>query len=172
MPSSVKAACNALASWSEHLLWHSNGTDPVQGSSDSSDEDAEGPDEYDLNDTFIAGDEDEDEGRGQSQAEAKRRKRAKKRSREEEQLDEEDYQLLQEAVSPGPLWAAFQTCSHILTHRTGQTGPNSQTAASRLSSQSVIEQVASEEWGGPCGAFRHKACLCHGPCTAPLVACC
>ena len=72
-----------------------------QGGSDSSDEDAEGPDEYDLNDNFIAGDEDEDEGGDRGQAEEKRRKRARKRSREEEQLDEDDYQLLQEAVSLG-----------------------------------------------------------------------
>ena len=100
----------------ESICYGTAKSDNVQGSSDSSDEDAEGPDEYDLNDNFIAGDEDEDEGGDQSRAEAKQRKRAKKRSREEEQLDEEDYQLLQEAVSPGLLLAMFQTCSHILAH--------------------------------------------------------
>ena len=77
----------------------------VQDVTDSSDEDAEGPDEYDMTDRFLAAEDDDEEGDDEEREgdnaevkEVKRRRRARKRSREQ-QLDEDDYQLLQEAVS-------------------------------------------------------------------------
>ena len=82
---------------------------PQEDVDSSEEEDAEGPDEYDLTDKFLAGEGDEDdeerEGDNAEQAEAKRKRRARKRSRDGEELDEEDWQLLQEAV---------RTCGRLL----------------------------------------------------------
>ncbi len=62
----------------------------------SAEDEGEEGDDYDLTDKFLADEEDEDkEGSGDEGGEAAKRKR-KKRRRSELQLEEEDYDLLEE----------------------------------------------------------------------------
>ena len=65
---------------------------------DSSEED-EGPDEYEKDNFLVEEGEEDDEG-SEEHAE-RRRRRKRRREREEEQLGEDDYALLEDAVSLG-----------------------------------------------------------------------
>ena len=62
---------------------------------DSSEEEEEGDNEYDLTDKFLADDGEEEEGNA-SEGEKERRRRHKRRRERSPELDEEDYELLEE----------------------------------------------------------------------------
>lgn len=65
----------------------------LQDLQDSSEEEEEGQNEYDMNDRFLVADEDEDDEDGEEGTEEEK-KRRRRRKRKEAQLDEEDYELI------------------------------------------------------------------------------
>ena len=66
-------------------------------STDSSEEEEEGNDEYDYADNFLAREDEEEEQPDDSDGERERKRRKRKRRRERAlQLDNEDYELLEE----------------------------------------------------------------------------
>eukprot|EP00884_Botryococcus_braunii_P001188 jgi/Botrbrau1/1106/Bobra.0162s0007.1 len=69
-----------------------------EGPADSSEEEEEEENEYDYTDKFIVreDEEEEEEGEGSEGSEGERRKKKHKRRRDEFQLEEEDYELLEE----------------------------------------------------------------------------
>ncbi len=70
----------------------------MQGPADSSEEEEEEENEYDYTDKFIVreDEEEEEEAEGSEGSEGERRKKKHKRRRDEFQLEEEDYELLEE----------------------------------------------------------------------------
>ena len=85
-------ACALKLSGSVTLL--SSRTVWPQDVQDSSEEEEEGQNEYDLNDKFLVGDEDEDEEDEEEEVSEEEKKRRRRKRRKEAQLDEEDYELI------------------------------------------------------------------------------
>ena len=63
---------------------------------DSSEEEADDDNEYDLTDKFIAREDEEEEDGDVSEGERERKRRHKRRRERSPELDEEDYQLLED----------------------------------------------------------------------------
>ncbi|KAI8473488.1 MAG: hypothetical protein J3K34DRAFT_518962, partial [Monoraphidium minutum] len=78
----------------------SGGEEDEATADDSSEEDEEGPDEYEQDDFLVGEGEDEEEGGGDGTGgggDGKRRKRKRRKSPREFKLDDEDYDLLEDA---------------------------------------------------------------------------
>jgi hypothetical protein len=78
----------------------------LQDLQDSSEEEEEGQDEYDLDDKFLVGDEDEEDEDGEEEGTEEEKKRRRRKKRKEAQLDEEDYELI---VRPSTILSCYAT---------------------------------------------------------------
>lgn len=101
---SVALGCAAFVWFSFSLNIFLEETVPPQRE-DSSEEDEEGENEYDLTDKFIAG-EDEDDDDSPFEGQQNRRRRHKRRRLKTPELDEDDYQLLEDNQ------VTVRLCSH------------------------------------------------------------
>ena len=71
---------------------------------DSSEEDSDEQNSYDYNDKFLAGDDEEEEEEGENEGNEEERRRKKQKRRRDFELEEEDYQLLEDnEVKAGPM---------------------------------------------------------------------
>lgn len=119
---------------------------------DSSEEEEEGQDNFDLNDGFLVDEEDEEEGEeeaGASSGKVRRDLKEKKRRRELE-LDEDDWDLLEEANPVSPLVFVSQYLSLFLSTILKSFSIEARTELLQLHTASTAQKPTnhqSVEWG-------------------------